>query len=646
MEYIIYFDIAAILVSFYTIFFMTLQKGMKRKTNKMYFLLMITTFAAAVTDCISAVCNMNMEHYGLAVSNFWNYMYLGIHNLTPFALLTYEIYLLGINRKMHRWHFACLCIPITLTFLLLALNPFHQGVFYFNENHIYTHGSIMVFLYINAAVYVIAVMILIFYFRNAFSKMKRYSLLMFVVSGWVSVLIQAIVPNLLIECFLQSLAVFGGVLSVENKDEMINSVTEMENQYALINDISIALETRSQLRMIVVKILDVRYYNTVFGIRFINAMLRRIAAWLGGLDRGMACYDAGNHNFVLLTYGQSEEKLQAYAQVINQRFQSEWEHGNVSVLFPVRIHILKMPEDIKTIEQLMMLIDTPVSEENGETGIVTVQEFDTYKREVLIEQKLREALHNHKFQMWYQPIWDYEKKVIHSAEALIRLIDDELGFISPEEFIPIAEKSGLIVEIGEFVVDEVCRFYSEAKLEQFGIDFIEINLSVAQCMDRKLPKNMDRFLKKYGLAADRLNLEITETAVANNYKALFETTTELAKRGFSLSLDDYGTGYSNFSYMFGMPFSIVKLDKSILWEAIDPKTAAGDESARIFLKRTIEMLREMNYRVVVEGVETEEQKKFLEDNRCDYFQGYYFSKPVNKQQFLEYVHNFNRNLKV
>ena len=124
---------------------------------------MITSFAAAVTDTISAICNMNMEHYGFAVSNFWNYMYLGIHNLTPFALLIYEIYLLGINRKMHRWHFACLCIPITLTFLLLALNPFHQGVFHFNEDHIYTHGSIMIFLYINAAFYVITAMILIFY---------------------------------------------------------------------------------------------------------------------------------------------------------------------------------------------------------------------------------------------------------------------------------------------------------------------------------------------------------------------------------------------------------------------------------------------------------------------------------------------------
>jgi EAL domain-containing protein (putative c-di-GMP-specific phosphodiesterase class I) len=116
-----------------------------------------------------------------------------------------------------------------------------------------------------------------------------------------------------------------------------------------------------------------------------------------------------------------------------------------------------------------------------------------------------------------------------------------------------------------------------------------------------------------------------------------DTIKTLSERGYSFSLDDYGTGYSNISYMYDMPFSIIKIDKSILWKAMDPKTGEGQRSAVIYLENTIHMLQEMNYSVLVEGVETLEQKMLLERLEVDFFQGYYFSKPVQKQVFADYL---------
>ena len=149
-------------------------------------------------------------------------------------------------------------------------------------------------------------------------------------------------------------------------------------------------------------------------------------------------------------------------------------------------------------------------------------------------------------------------------------------------------------------------------------------------MNKNLVSDFVAILEKYQVPAGCINLEITESAAANNEAGLQQTIHELKNVGFTFSLDDYGTGYSNFSYMFDMPFRIIKLDKSILWKAED------NTNARIILTDTIKMMKRMNLEIVVEGVETEEQRMLLEELDCDYLQGYFFSKPIRKKEFMEY----------
>ena len=263
------------------------------------------------------------------------------------------------------------------------------------------------------------------------------------------------------------------------------------------------------------------------------------------------------------------------------------------------------------------------------------------KRKKMVEMAVCRALENRSFQVYYQPIWDRRAKLVHSAEALLRLNDEELGFISPEEFIPIAEQNGMIIDIGVFVFEEACRFYKEKKLLDMGIDYIEINLSVVQCMSSELVDRFGEILSRYELDAGHFNLEITESAVTFNRATLKRTIRALADRGFAFSLDDYGTGYSNVSFMINMPFSIIKIDKSILWSAMHPQLGAGARKAMVLLENTVKMLQEMNYQIVVEGVETEEQKMLLENLKCDYFQGFLFSRPLPGYEFTDCVAALN-----
>ena len=224
---------------------------------------------------------------------------------------------------------------------------------------------------------------------------------------------------------------------------------------------------------------------------------------------------------------------------------------------------------------------------------------------------------------------------IISAEALIRLNDRVLGFVSPEEFIPISESNGKILEISEFVIDSVFRFVNENPLKDMGIEFIELNLSIMQCMDKKLTEKLQYYINKYGTDPKQINLEITETATNFDEERLRLQLAEIKKLGFSFSLDDYGTGYSNLVRVLEYPVDIIKLDKSIVWSAFQ------DRDNFVTLRNLVSMFHDVRRKIVAEGVESEEQMAALTELGCDFLQGYYYSKPVCEEEFLAFVAKFN-----
>ena len=235
--------------------------------------------------------------------------------------------------------------------------------------------------------------------------------------------------------------------------------------------------------------------------------------------------------------------------------------------------------------------------------------------------------------MFYQPIIEASTGRIISAEALIRLNDRVLGFVSPEEFIPISESNGKIHEISEYVIDTVFRFIKEHNLQNLGVEFIELNLSVMQCMDKKLSQKLEYYLNKYDVDPKHINLEITETATNFDEKRLRTQLQKLKNLGFTFSLDDYGTGYSNLVRVLEYPVDIIKLDKSIVWSAFQ------NMDSFVTLKNLISMFHDVRRRIVAEGVESEEQRNALRELGCDYLQGYFYSKPVDEDTFISYVQN-------
>ena len=268
----------------------------------------------------------------------------------------------------------------------------------------------------------------------------------------------------------------------------------------------------------------------------------------------------------------------------------------------------------------------PFESDDGEVLRVGGEILANRRRESRILQIMKRALANGTFEVYYQPIYSTQQERFNSAEALIRLFDAELGFISPEEFIPMAEKNGMILKIGEFVFRTVCRMMSREKIWEKGIDYIEVNLSVVQCMQEDICEMLYGIMDEYDIPYSCINLEVTETTIARD--VLWDTMERMTVGGVTFSLDDYGTGYSNLSNVLKYPFHIVKLDKSMVWYAME------NEAAMRALRHTVAMIRDLDMHIVAEGVETEEQRDILREMGCEYLQGYYFSKPVPERNFL------------
>lgn len=253
------------------------------------------------------------------------------------------------------------------------------------------------------------------------------------------------------------------------------------------------------------------------------------------------------------------------------------------------------------------------------------------RKEKSMEQMLDEAMKEDRIEVFYQPIFSTKAKKFVSAEALVRMRDRDGNLVPPGTFIPVAEANGKILQLGEIVFEKVCRFFTKEQLEQYGLHYIEVNLSVVQCGYPGLAEDYIGIMEKYQINPKYINLEITESASMAAKKTLLENMRRLMEYGVYFSLDDFGTGQSNLNYIVDMPVNIVKFDREM------SQAFFQDEKAKYVMNAAMQMIHGMKLKIVSEGIETEDQYLAMEELSIDYIQGYYFSKPLPEAAFLAFL---------
>jgi EAL domain-containing protein (putative c-di-GMP-specific phosphodiesterase class I) len=243
-----------------------------------------------------------------------------------------------------------------------------------------------------------------------------------------------------------------------------------------------------------------------------------------------------------------------------------------------------------------------------------------------LENDLRKALARDELLLHFQPKVGIESGKVVGMEALIRWQHPEIGMVSPAEFIPMAEETGLIVPIGEWVLQAACAQINAWQAQGLAPIPVSVNISSQQFQHQELLITIGRLLESSGIPPERLMLEITESVIMQNTDSTFDILNTLTAMGLRLLIDDFGTGYSSLSYLKRLPVFAIKIDRSFINDiATNPDDAA-------IIKAIIAMAQNLKLKVVAEGVETEEQLAFLRDEQCDVMQGYLFSRPLPAEE--------------
>ncbi|MDE6725036.1 MAG: EAL domain-containing protein [Ruminiclostridium sp.] len=468
--------------------------------------------------------------------------------------------------------------------------------------------------------------------RGKITKNRRFAALVWISVWLVAAIVQFIRPELLLVGFANSVDMLVLYLILENPVNNIDKRTGLFNHGAFLQYTKQLYESESKFSALVM-VLEHSSYKAM-NSELEEEILGEASKYLIGTPDLYAFNNTGSEMILVMPEG---EKGISVMNSVKERFEQGWgKNGGIFIspywIFVPDSSLASGPEDLlHLIRYAKQNCDEKLYENRYVEVNHAIAEQLRNKRE--IEQLILDALDNDRLEVWYQPIYSTKLNRFTAAEALVRIRDKDGNLIPPGAFIETAESNGTILQIGETVFRKVCRFLSQNDLKQYGISYIEVNLSVVQCANKQLARDYIKIMKEYGITPDLINLEITESASTNTKNTLLDNMKELMDYGVNFSLDDFGTGQSNLDYIVDMPVDIVKFDKGM--------TNAYFENgkAKYIMDAATNMIHGMDLKIVSEGIETEEQFNTMQDLGISFIQGYYFSKPLPEKEFLEFIKN-------
>lgn len=590
-----------------------------------------------VADFVSYFTLLNYQVVPGWVNRIVHIAFIGSLELMTVCLFLYVFYLHGAQKRLVKWQVILAVTP----FVLAAVTSVFASIEYIVDEHgAYSTGLMVYILYGSIVVYVLATCVLLFRKNNNVSKESNadYARARITVAAglgiWIVVaLIQFITKYVLISSIGNSLMLLYIYLNFENPKRYADDETDTLNRQAFHIMVPEMLARRRTFWLVNFTVDDNDQISRSMGYDAMKVILRTAADRLRTVVPRSGFFHSRSNT--LSVFVSDRDQLDALLKRAGTAdFQVPWNNGTFKPQY--HITIMECPKYGGTSDEIYDTMDYVMEHHrHHEKGHVLWVDEETirnrdYSKQVLAV--LTKAVQEKAFDVVYQPIWSTKENRFASAEALVRLQDcGDLGFISPEIFIPMAEQQGMIGEIGSIVFEKVCSFASENRLWEKGVNYIEVNLSGMQSVDPALPAQLMSVMHKYGIQPKFINLEITETASIDGGEMLDVNMKRLRSLGCHFSMDDFGTGYSNLAKMAKVHFELVKLDKSLIW----PAFGENPGEPMVILNSCIAMILQLGAHIVAEGVETQEQADFLAEHGVNYLQGYYYSKPISGDTFLE-----------
>lgn len=614
--------IVAVVVAYYS------RKKFPTAVFKLFGVCLISVSITISFDILSCVLLDHSDTVPLVLTEIATEMLYFSHIVCSYLIYAYIFYSIGKSLKYSpRYLFTI--TPSVICILIIFTNSLHHGVFRFEEMspgvYDFQHGPLFFVLYVGAGLNLFATVLYAVTFRKVMTQKLLVVLIIVIVLFLIAVLIHMFYPQHLLYGIVYTITMVFAIITVNDPDEKVDRVCQAFNNLAFVEYINTQRTERQRRHFIVFDIESFGMFNEKFGSLYSNEALYLIRRFIENVNRKTFIFKTSDSRFVLMLRNR-EEQL-AMVNAIKERFASPFMVKDKSIILTINLFYFVNNDVFSNTDSYKDFVTRTLPTLNfNDNNYVELDEafMNRINRDRRIKEILEKCLKEKKgLYMVYQPIYDVKKKAFNHFEALIRLDNDELGYVGPAEFIPIAENFGLANEIDFFVLNETCAFLNRNP----NVEVLEINISCAEFFNNPSSRFL-KIIKEHNVDPKRICLEITETIAVKYPEKTKEFMADLGQYGVQFAMDDFGSGYSNIARFITLPFSVAKLDKTLLDES---------DNIKIFFDSAVNLFKALNIPIVIEGVETENQLATSRAKNIEYVQGYYFSRPLKEEDLEKFL---------
>jgi len=604
--------------------------------SKLYIACLILTALTAATDLLTGKL-LTIENVPLWINLGANSLYFLVNILTT----TYIALFLFTKILEHSHNSHCmrnarcgLAILLSVYLVMILANIWTGWLFYFDADGAYYRGPL------NAFGYFITIcqmgLVLVCYFRNrknASKSMRRLLVQTFPIVV-LCILIQRTFPEIMLNGYF--MAMFDAVLymTFQGQQHSIHTLTKLNDRHSFFKEVEHRMMKKAPFQVFLINLKSFSSINHKYGHLFGDELLYHFAFSLETLIKDSIAFHMSGTVFSLVLPYTSAIHAENYREALLRFLEAGTDCMNERICFDYIMaeYLMDTPEDNAEIFYERLEYAASLAYQKNCRYIRYTPEIGAQmdRKRYLIE-RLQTVDEEHGFQVWYQPICCLKTGAFCSMEALIRLREPDGTVIAPQEFIPLAEKAGIITPITWFVLEQTCALLS--RHSQLSSVTASVNLPMTQLLDKSFIPRLNSIVDHYGVDRRHICLEFTERELLDSFEQTKDVMEELTRSGYRFYLDDFGTGYSNFACISRLPFQFLKLDASLI------RSSKENPQSRTLVQTLTKLSHDMGMDVIAEGVETQEDVTVLGQQGVDRIQGYVFTKPLPAEDLLTFYQN-------
>ena len=584
-------------------------------------------------DPVEKMLGFEVNRYIVIIEKIFTY-------ILPYVSTKYVMSIFQIEPAKY-YRKVLLIAPMLCSILFFMTGVFTDYFFYFSnegelEYNYYQGASVN----ISVILYFIFVLYLLIRYSKTLSSEKAIAIWIYYFLMLAGVPIRIVTKSSSIFEFSVSIVLLICVYTFQNPSEFVDRISGAGTRNALSFAISTNLIQKKEFTLLGIHI---DRYSSLLGEPGMEAgsdLLVQISQYLQQFCQAGNLFFLETGDYIMLFPGVAPDEMviQRTEEQIRKRFKESWNVNGENIKLFETPFALGFPDEIDSLErygEVKGVLDKALLKQSRDIIRISDLNMKIVEHDKKIDNIVKHALEDGLLEVFYQPIYEPKTGRFTSCEALLRLKDPQLGFISPAIFMPIAERNGTILAIDRFVLSSVCEMLATTEARNLGLEYAEVNLSVVDCIQANLSDNVVATMKKYQVRPEELNFEITETYEQGITAVMNENIEKLSDIGITFSMDDFGTGYSNLARIATLPVKIFKLDKSIIQAAFD------SELSYMVMIGLIKIIKSLKKEIVAEGVETGEQARQIIKLGCDHIQGFFYARPLPKDKFIEFLRDHN-----